>query len=91
MHELTGFQRDCLVIIAGLKNPVGLDISAELEKYYGTDINHGRLYPNLNQLVDDGLVEKRKRDERSNIYSLTQGGRSTLQNRLNWETQAFKQ
>lgn len=90
MNELTGFQRDCLVVIAGLKNPVGLDISAELQAYYATDINHGRLYPNLNQLVDDGLVEKQKRDGRSNIYTLTERGRNKLEHRLEWETNNYK-
>ncbi|ELZ20434.1 PadR family transcriptional regulator [Natrinema limicola JCM 13563] len=34
----------------------GLAIKRELEDYYGTEVNHGRLYPNLDELVDLGLV-----------------------------------
>lgn len=43
MHDLTGFQRDLLYVVAGLDEPKGLAVKAELDDYYGTDINHGRL------------------------------------------------
>ena len=47
MFELTGFQRDVLYCIAGAEEPYGLGIKAELEAYGDTEVNHGRLYPNL--------------------------------------------
>ena len=57
MDDLTAFQRDVLYVIAGLGDePHGLAIKDELEKYYDVDINHGRIYPKLDDLVDDGLV-----------------------------------
>ncbi|OIB56593.1 helix-turn-helix transcriptional regulator [Natrialba sp. SSL1] len=31
-----------------------------LKDYYETAIQHGRLYPNLDSLVDKGLIEKRQ-------------------------------
>jgi DNA-binding PadR family transcriptional regulator len=34
-------------------------------------IHHGRLYPNLDTLVDKGLVEKGQKDRRTNVYSIT--------------------
>ncbi|GGL58159.1 helix-turn-helix transcriptional regulator [Halocalculus aciditolerans] len=87
MHDLTGFQRDLLVVTAGMSEPNGLDIKDELENYYETSINHGRLYPNLDAVVDKGLVEKGKRDERTNIYTLTKRGERELEDRKEWEQQ----
>jgi DNA-binding PadR family transcriptional regulator len=85
MHDLTGFQRDCLVAIAGLDSPKGLAIKEELDQYYGSEINHGRLYPNLDELVQQGLVEKGEIDDRTNSYSLTDDGRDVLAARHEWE------
>lgn len=82
MESLTAFKRDLLWKIAELHNPMGLTIKEELEEHYGESINHGRLYPNLDQLVDDGLVRKGSKDERTNEYQLTTSGRKTLQGRL---------
>lgn len=85
MHDLTAFQRDCLYTIAGLNAPKGLTIKDELEEYYEIDINHGRLYPNLDTLVEKGLVEKGEVDKRTNYYNLTDRGRRELQARWEWE------
>lgn len=89
MFELTGFKRDLLTITAGLGKPNGLEIKAELEDYYEGEINHGRLYPNLNELVEEGLVEKSKRDERTNEYVLKEKGKEMLEERKDWEEQYF--
>ncbi len=85
MHDLTGFQRDLLVVIAGLEDPHGLAIKDELEEYYESDVNHGRLYPNLDELVEKGLVEKGEKDRRTNVYHLTQRGERELDARQDWE------
>lgn len=85
MHDITGFQRDCLYVIAGLDEPKGLAIKAELDEYYGADINHGRLYPNLDTLVEKGLVEKGNHDDRTNAYSLTPRGKREIAARYEWE------
>ncbi|MFB6110440.1 MAG: PadR family transcriptional regulator [Halodesulfurarchaeum sp.] len=89
MFDLTGFNRDLLTVIAGLDGPNGLEIKAELEDYYEGSINHGRLYPNLNSLVDQGYVEKSKRDERTNKYNLTKSGKRLLEKRREWEDTYF--
>jgi len=47
LATLTGFQRDLLYVIAGGTEQSGQEIKEELEPYYSTEINHGRLYPNL--------------------------------------------
>lgn len=87
MHDLTGFQRDLLTVIAGLDDPHGLAIKEELETYYETEIHHGRLYPNLDTLVDKGLVEKGELDRRTNYYALTQRGKREIEARRDWEEQ----
>jgi len=58
MDDLTGFQRDLLYVIAGADQPSGQDVKSEVETYYNSEINHGRLYPNLDTLVNKDLVEK---------------------------------
>jgi PadR family transcriptional regulator PadR len=87
MYDLTGFQRDLLYVIAGLDEPHGLAIKEELEKYYESEVNHGRLYPNLDTLVEKGMVEKGQRDRRTNFYALTSRGERELNARQDWEAQ----
>ena len=87
MHDLTGFQRDLLYVIVGLDEPHGLAIKEELEGYYEKEIHHGRLYPNLDTLVDKGLVEKGEKDRRTNLYTATRRGRREVEDRRRWENQ----
>jgi len=87
MHDLTGFQRDILYVLGGLDSPKGLAIKDELDSYYSTDINHGRLYPNLDALVEKGLIEKGRIDDRTNSYSLTSRGLRELEARREWESE----
>ena len=87
MFELTGFQRDVLYYIAGAEEPYGLGIKAELEAYGGTEVNHGRLYPNLDTLIDKGYVTKSQIDDRTNRYELTDAGREVLAERREWEAE----
>jgi len=68
VNQLTAFQRDILYVIGDLGDPHGLAIKNELEAYYKSEVNHGRLYPNLDQLVEQNLLIKpRKTTERMNI------------------------
>lgn len=87
MHDLTGFQRDLLYVIGGLDNPKGLSVKDELDDYYGAEINHGRLYPNLDTLVEKGLVDKSKKDDRTNEYTLSNRGESEIEARREWEAE----
>ncbi|OVE82953.1 PadR family transcriptional regulator [Natronolimnobius baerhuensis] len=87
MYDLTGFQRDLLYTVAGQDNPHGLAIKDELEDYYEKEIHHGRLYPNLDTIVDKGLVEKGQEDRRTNFYTLTKRGQREIEARREWEDQ----
>lgn len=84
MDDLTSFQRDLLYVIAGLDAPHGLKIKTELEAYYPTEVNHGRLYPNLDTLVEKDLINKSQKDDRTNEYTVTQHGASVIEARNAW-------
>ena len=82
-RELTAFQQNILTILA--EEPrYGLAIKRELESYYDSEVNHGRLYPNLDELVEMGLVEKSELDKRTNQYALTDDGYQAVLNQLDW-------
>ncbi|MFC4987866.1 PadR family transcriptional regulator [Saliphagus infecundisoli] len=87
MHDLTGFQRDLLYVINGFDQPSGQSIGEELQEYYETEINHGRLYPNLDTVVNKDLVEKGQLDRRTNYYTITEAGEEAIQERRQWEEQ----
>lgn len=82
-RNLTAFQYNILVVLS--REPMyGLAIKRHLEAYYLSEVNHGRLYPNLDELVEDGLVSKSELDKRTNEYALTDEGYETLVERLEW-------
>jgi PadR family transcriptional regulator, regulatory protein PadR len=87
MDQLTGFQRDLLYVIKSANQPSGQDIKEEIEKYYSGEINHGRLYPNLDTLVNKELIEKGELDRRTNYYAITDTGEQAIQDRREWEEQ----
>lgn len=84
LPDLTGFQRDCLVAIGRMDNPKGLAIKRALDTHGYEDINHGRLYPNLDELADKGLISKDRHDDRTNAYSLTRRGERELGHYHRW-------
>ncbi len=91
--DYTRFQHDLLLAIAGYENgryrddrhsselPHGLALKKTLEGRYGEEVNHGRLYPNLDTLEERGLVKKTQADRRTNYYQLTDSGWEFLQRR----------
>ncbi len=84
LFGLTGFQRDLLVVIAGHDEPSGQTIKEDLQVEMDTEINHGRLYPNLDTLVNKELVEKGQIDRRTNYYALTDEGRRAIADYMEW-------
>jgi len=87
MDDLTGFQRDLLYVIAGADQPSGQDVKDEIEQYYSSEINHGRLYPNLDTVVNKELVEKGQLDRRTNYYAITDEGEQAIEDRHEWVLQ----
>lgn len=82
--DLTAFQTQILIALAeaGADGEYGLAIKRDLEAVYGSEVNHGRLYPNLDELAERGLLEKREIDKRTNGYQLTSEGVRVLETRL---------
>jgi DNA-binding PadR family transcriptional regulator len=86
--ELTAFQQSILATLSE-EAMYGLAIKRQLEDYYGSEVNHGRLYPNLDDLVELGLVEKSELDKRTNQYALTDDGYETIIQQLDWTVSKF--
>ncbi|EMA68882.1 DNA binding domain-containing protein [Halorubrum aidingense JCM 13560] len=83
-YDLLGFQRDLLLVAAevdGEELPKGLTLMDRLEDRYSDPINHGRLYSNLGDLEDEGLIETEEFDGRTNAYRITDRGRELLAGR----------
>jgi DNA-binding PadR family transcriptional regulator len=80
--DLTAFQKEALLAVARLEDsdeePYGLGIKRQLQERLDKEVNHGRLYPNLDDLVDLGLLEKEALDKRTNTYTLSEEGKELL-------------
>ena len=87
-RDLTAFQQNILVILSE-EAMYGLAIKRSLEEYYDTEVNHGRLYPNLDDLVEMELVEKSELDKRTNLYELTETGEEVVLDRFEWMLSKF--
>ncbi|WP_435098274.1 PadR family transcriptional regulator [Halarchaeum sp. P4] len=87
-RDLTAFQKNILVVLS--EEPrYGLAVKRELEDYYDEEVNHGRLYPNLDDLVNKGLVEKSELDKRTNQYALTDDGLAAVLDDISWTLGKF--
>lgn len=84
----TTLQRDALKALAG-HYPEGVSggtILSDLEQRYDDSIGPGRFYPNLNALVEKGLVDKQIHgiDGRTHKFTINQQGLDHLQENVNW-------
>lgn len=82
--QFHAFERDLLYAVRALERdgdeqPKGLAIKAELEDEYGEEVNHSRLYQNLDGLVEDDLLTKGRKDDRTNEYATTETARELLE------------
>lgn len=84
LYDIRGFKRDLLFVVGGLGQPSGQEVLDELEASVDEDVQAARLYTNLNELAEEGLVLKTKADGRTNRYELTEEGRRTLEERHEW-------
>lgn len=89
--NLTGFQRDLLYVIADLDKPSGQAVKDAYERSVQNEISDARLYPNLDTLVNEGLLRKGDLDRRTNYYSITERGLEALQTRRTWENGLVEQ
>jgi len=54
-------------------------------------VNHGRLYPNLTDLVEEGLLRKEKKGGRTNLYELTPLAVELIEERSQWEDNKLRE
>jgi len=84
MEGLSTFQYDILAVLLREDELHGLGIKSELAKRFPKydEVNHGRLYPNLQALTEThGYIEQGELDKRTNLYSLTPAGKDVLRER----------
>lgn len=84
LFDLNSFQRDLLFVAAGKDQPSGQEIKQEIERKYN-EVTHGRLYPNLDTLAEEGYVEKGEINRRTNSYSVTEQGIEVLESHREWQ------
>jgi DNA-binding PadR family transcriptional regulator len=84
----TRFQLDQLAAIAHLEATdtvcSGAAIREHLEPYLDEEIQPARIYQNLDDLVDAGLLERTQHDGRTYEYTLTTAGRACLYECIQW-------
>ncbi|MFC7128455.1 helix-turn-helix transcriptional regulator [Haloferax chudinovii] len=80
--DLSEFQQQVVKAIIEIEQrggePYGLGIKELLSERYNEEVNHGRLYPNLDDLVEQGIIEKSELDKRTNAYESTPLARSMV-------------
>lgn len=78
-HDMTSFQQELLTVVAEYGPTHGLHIKDVMNQHYD-EVNHGRLYPNLDTLAEKGLIEKQRGvpDMRSNSYAITEDGKRVI-------------
>jgi DNA-binding PadR family transcriptional regulator len=98
MDDLTAFQRDVLFAIAAQESPHYRAIKRTLSDYYEKRIYNGhdrknldvrKVFPNLDTLIEKGLVEKEERQTQSDRYWLTDDGWAEIDARRAWERQCL--
>ena len=91
-RDLTAFQQQILFVLRRIERGLstedtayGLAIKRELEALREVDVvNHGRLYPNLDELVKMDLIDKQMVDRRTNEYSTTETGQQIIDQHARW-------
>lgn len=85
VYELTSFQRDLLFVVEGLNAASGKEIKNELEESQDRKLLAGRVYTNLDTLVDKGLIEKGEIDGRTNRYVISETGTDAIERLYEWQ------
>ena len=77
--DLNSSKRDLLVEIYQMDHPSGQAIRHRMQAEHGEDVTTTRLYSNLNDLVDHGLLDKGEQDLRTNYYEVTNDGQRLVE------------
>lgn len=88
LHGINHFRRDLLAVVSRDGPTIGLRVKDAVEEAYGEEVNHGRLYPALDDLLTMGLISKEPVDDRANHYGITARGRRELAAHSDWFREA---
>jgi len=89
--DLTEFQLKLLFTVARAGPGSGTTVKEMMEdKYTGSEVNHGRMYPNLDVLTELGLINRGQMDRRTNKYTITEDGVEYLRILSDESTKAHK-
>jgi hypothetical protein len=86
VSHLSAFQRDILAALpvsqphpqSDAGQPHGLAVKTTIETWYGSEVNHGRLYPNIDELAEKGYLARERIDKRTKAIRLTDAGKDAL-------------
>lgn len=82
--RVTAFQHVVLYLLHA--EPVsGIELSNALDEELAAEVSDSRIYHNLAELVEEGLVYRSPADGRENRYGLTEAGEEWLRERREWE------
>lgn len=87
-NHTTTIQRDALFVLAA-HHPDGANgktILTTLEDHYGSRVDSGKFYPNLNRLAERGIVNRtvNATDKRTNQYVIPDSTVKQVANHLEW-------
>lgn len=82
--SLRAIKRDLLVVLEREGPQHGLKIKRTLDEQIESEITIGRLYPNLDELAEAGLIEKGSLTQRANCYRISDHGKRVLASYRRW-------
>ena len=85
VFQLTNFQRDLLFVVAGTAAVSGKEVKQTLEESQDRRFLAGRVYTNLDALVEEEFVEKGEIDGRTNQYKITDAGEEAIRDLYEWQ------
>jgi DNA-binding PadR family transcriptional regulator len=87
--RVTAFQHVLLYLLCDCPMS-GVALARAADGELRADVPDSRVYHNLSRLVEEGFVERRNEDGRTNRYAITSRGSEWLRDRRRWEYRLSK-
>ena len=85
LRGYTNVRRDLLFVLAANGGESGAELRRTLEQVQGQQISETAIYGILDDFHDEGLVDKRRPNDRRKAFRLTKDGRRLLEDDLEWQ------
>ncbi|RDZ39396.1 DNA-binding protein [Haloferax sp. Atlit-10N] len=81
--DLTGFQQQLVKAVIEFENqegesPYGVQVKRSLSEWYGHEVSNAQIYPNIDDLVDMGVLDREPLDKRTKAVQSTPLARQML-------------